>query len=284
MPESEAGPGALHVCATPIGNLEDITLRTLKCLRDVSLILAEDTRRTRKLLSHFDIHTPLIAFHEHNEREKSPEILDRLRKGAHIALVSDAGLPGISDPGMTLVRSCIREDLPVTVLPGASAVPTALVLSGFPTEPFAFLGFLPSKKSEKEILLRTFGELPCTLVLFEGPHRIRKTLAGLIPLLGDRQACLARELTKVFEETRRGKLSELSEILGNTLLKGEITLVLSPPEGSKERRNAGRLSSEEATGPLSLFTRDAARELAGRTGLTKKEAYKTILRGKKLDA
>ncbi len=205
----EQATGTLYLCATPIGNLEDITLRVLRILQEADSIWAEDTRHTLGLLNHYDIKKPLLSCHEHNERERASELIRELRQGKSIAFCSDAGMPGISDPGATLLAACAKEGLPVTVLPGASAVPTAAVLSGLYSEPFTFYGFLPREKKPRNALLDKLKTQEGLLLLYESPVRIPATLKELLAALGDRPAAVLRELTKVHEEAARGTLSLL---------------------------------------------------------------------------
>ena len=217
----------LYVVPTPIGNLEDITLRSLDCLRSVEKILAEDTRQTGKLLAHYDIQCPLQAFHAHNEHQLLENIISELKAGKEIALVSDAGTPGISDPGFLLIRACVNEGVQLSCLPGPSAVIPALVGSGIPCDRFYFEGFLPAKKGRTK-RLKILAEMDQTIVLYESPHRIHKTIQQLGNYLGvDTQACIARELSKLHEEFIRGSLSELdAELSGRSKLKGEITIIV----------------------------------------------------------
>lgn len=224
MPE-RAG-GKLYLVPTPIGNLEDITLRAIRILREASLILAEDTRTGRQLLKHLGIEKKLLAHHQHNEHHALPEVIRFLKEGEQIALISDAGTPGISDPGFLLVRECIREDISVECLPGATALIPALVNSGFPTDRFCFEGFLPVKKGRQTRLKHLAAE-PRTLILYESPHRLQKTLEELKMHFGtDRKASLSRELTKIYEETVRGTLAELAEHFSKKPVKGEIVICL----------------------------------------------------------
>lgn len=199
----------LYLCGTPIGNLEDITMRALRVLREVDVIAAEDTRHTRKLLSRYDIHTELTSYHRHNMRTKGPVLMDLLRSGKNIALVSDAGMPGVSDQGSELVGIAIREGCGVTAIPGPSAGITALVVSGLPTENFVFIGFLPAAAKARREKIRELQLQQGTLIFYEAPHRLRATLADLYEIFGDRAAAAARELTKLHEEIIRGSLSEL---------------------------------------------------------------------------
>jgi len=225
--------GILYVCATPIGNIEDITLRALNILKEVDLIAAEDTRHTLKLLNHYNISKPLISYHEHNKRSKEEQLLQRLRQGQSIALVSDAGMPGISDPGEDIIKAAIREGFEVTVLPGASASLTALVLSGLPTDKFAFEGFLPREKKDKEARLRQLLYEQRTLIFYEAPHRIEDSLKRIYEVMGDRRIAIARELTKKYEEILRGSISELIVRFKEDSPRGEMVVIL---EGSKEEK------------------------------------------------
>lgn len=223
--------GIVYVVPTPIGNLEDITFRALRILKEVTVIAAEDTRNTRNLLNHFDIHTPLLSYHEHNKEAREQQLIDRLENGENIALVSDAGMPAISDPGYELVQAVIEADLSVVVLPGANAALCALVGSGLSSKEFLFYGFLPRKRKDKEAELIRLKSLPATTIFYESPHRLKDTLKLLYDQLGDRNLVIARELTKRFEEYVRGTISELLSWAKNNELKGEFCLVL---EGSLE--------------------------------------------------
>jgi len=219
----------LSVCATPIGNLDDITLRVLAELRDADVVLAEDTRHTRVLLRRHGIEAKLVSYHEHNEAERVAEVLPRLQAGEHVALVSDAGLPGISDPGARLVRAALEGGVPVTVLPGPSAVETALVASGLVAERYAFVGFLPRKAGELRALLAELASWPWPVVAFESPRRLPATLRALAAAAPEREVAVCRELTKRFEEVVRGSAEALAERFAEAP-KGEITLVLAPVE------------------------------------------------------
>jgi 16S rRNA (cytidine1402-2'-O)-methyltransferase len=218
----------LYVIGTPIGNLDDITLRALQTLKLVDLIAAEDTRHSGNLLRHFEIRKPLVSFHEHNEAMRTAELVERLASGENVALITDAGMPGVSDPGARLIRACIERELPYTVIPGASAVLTALVGSGFDTERFCYRGFLPPKSGGRERELRAAAERDETTVFFESPHKIAKTLAACVEIMPERTLCVARELTKKFEEFRRGTAAELLAHYEGHPAKGEITLVVAP--------------------------------------------------------
>jgi len=218
--------GMLYLCATPIGNLEDITLRVLRILKEVDMIAAEDTRHTLKLLNHFEIRKPLMSYHEHNKREKGREIVELVRAGKSIALVSDAGMPGISDPGSDLVLLAIQENIPLTLLPGASAALTSIVLSGLNTERFVFEGFLPRDRKERKKRLNECKQETRTIILYESPHHLRGTLQELLDTMGDRKIALARELTKIHEEVIRSTLKEAVEFYREHDPRGEFVLLL----------------------------------------------------------
>jgi len=219
--------GTLYIVSTPIGNLEDITLRALGVLREVDLIAAEDTRHTGLLLRHFGIEKPLTSYFEGNELKKRDFILSRLKQGDRIALVSDAGTPGISDPGFRLVQAAIENQIPIVPIPGPSAVIAALSVSGLPTDAFLFKGFLPHKSKKRRDLLKQLEEIKETLIFYESPHRLTEALKDILDILGDREIVLTRELTKVYEEILRGRVSEIQGRISQRKLKGEITLVIS---------------------------------------------------------
>ena len=227
--------GTLYIVSTPIGNLKDATYRSLELLSDVDLIAAEDTRRTGVLLKHYKIKTPLTSFNSYNQAKKSNRLIARLKEGHNLALVSDAGTPGVSDPLYHLVRAALAEYVSVVSLPGPSAVLAALTVSGLPVNRFVFEGFLPRKKGRKKLIEELVQEKR-TIVLFESPHRIAKTLNELYQAMGDRKAVLARELTKIHEEVIRGTLEDLAVVAEEQKLKGEITLVIS---GAPKDRNRG---------------------------------------------
>jgi 16S rRNA (cytidine1402-2'-O)-methyltransferase len=219
--------GRLYVCGTPIGNLEDVTLRLLRILAEADRVAAEDTRRTRKLLTHHGIHARLVSYHEANERSRVPELIGLMHAGERIALVTDAGMPAISDPGFLLVDACVREGIPVEVVPGPSALTSALAISGLPTARFAFEGFLPRKQGERRRRLEAAGAEDRTLVLFESPARVRRTLEEIREVLGEgRRVAVARELTKLHEEVLRGTVSQVLDAIGPRQLKGEIVVLV----------------------------------------------------------
>jgi 16S rRNA (cytidine1402-2'-O)-methyltransferase len=231
--------GALYVVATPIGNLEDITLRALRILKEVDLIAAEDTRHTGLLLKHFGIETPLTSYFQGNELKKKEYILSRLKEDHPVALVSDAGTPGISDPGFRLIQAAIENQIPVVPIPGPSAVIAALSVSGLPTDAFLFKGFLPHKSKKRRDLLGELEGARETLIFYESPHRITETLQDVFDILGDREIVLTRELTKVYEEIRRGRVSEIRNQIGERKLKGEITLLISGK--TRKKKNDGEI-------------------------------------------
>ncbi len=227
----------LYVIGTPIGNLDDITLRALEALKSADVVAAEDTRHSSNLLRHFEIRKPLVSYHQHNEAMRTAELVERLAGGENVALITDAGMPGISDPGARLICACIERGLDYTIVPGVSAVLTALVGSGFSLDRFAFLGFLPVKSGGRERELRAAAEREETSVFFESPYRINKTLAVCAQIVPDRQLCVARELTKKFEEFRRGTAAELLSHYESHPAKGEISLVMSG--APREARSRG---------------------------------------------
>jgi 16S rRNA (cytidine1402-2'-O)-methyltransferase len=226
--------GTLYVVATPIGNLEDITQRALRVLAEVDLIACEDTRHTRKLLAHYRIERPTISYHEHNERERAEQIADRIAAGEQVALVADAGTPAISDPGYRLVRECLERGLKVVPVPGPAAFVAALVASGLPTDQFFFGGFLPAKSHARRARLMEVRALATTLIFYEAPHRLAASLADARAILGERQAAVARELTKLHEEIARGSLSELAQRFSREKTRGEIVLVIDRAEAATE--------------------------------------------------
>lgn len=218
--------GNLYIVSTPIGNLEDITLRALRVLKEVGIIAAEDTRHTRKLLSRYDIHVPLTSYHDFNKYEKAELLISKLKEGIDVALVSDSGTPGISDPGYYFIKRAIEEGIKVIPVPGATALIAALSVSGLPTDRFSFIGFLPKKRTSREKTLRILSEVEHTLILYESPHRVLKTLNEIKEIFGERRISVARELTKIHEEVIRGIISEVIDKLERQPPKGEIVLMI----------------------------------------------------------
>jgi len=274
-------PGTLYLCATPIGNLEDMTYRGVRVLSEVALIAAEDTRHTRKLLSHFDIHTRLISYHEHNKIERGPEIIEKLLAGQDVAIVSDAGLPGISDPGSDLVALAVEAGITVVPLPGANAALSALVCSGLDTSLFTFIGFLPKQKKKRRELIASLVASPYTLIFYESPHQIKKTLAELSQALGERQAVAARELTKKFEEFIRGTLGSLTKHFSECDPRGEFTLLVAGQSEQKvELAIEGQVSLLDAVMALvetGINKKDAIKTIAQERGLPKREVYQAVI-------
>jgi 16S rRNA (cytidine1402-2'-O)-methyltransferase len=267
-------PGAIYLVATPIGNLEDITLRALRILREAGVIACEDTRHTRKLLTHFDIRKPLVSYHEHNEAQRAAELVERARRGETVAVVSDAGTPGISDPGFRVVRAAIEAGVPVVSIPGPAAALSALAASGLPTDSFRFAGFLPAKKSQRRKAIESLQSESATLIFYEAPHRIVETFQDILEILGDRPAVVARELTKLHEEYLRGTISGLlSELRSRGTLKGEMTVMVSggcPPEKS-ETPLAERVA--ELIDKTGLPRMEAIKQAARERRISKREAY-----------
>jgi 16S rRNA (cytidine1402-2'-O)-methyltransferase len=276
-------PGTLFVVATPIGNLEDVTLRALRILRDVSMIAAEDTRRTSRLLQHYSISTPTTSLHEHNELNKVPGLLERLQSGQSIALVSDAGTPVVSDPGVRLVAAAHAAGIRVEPIPGPSALVAALSASGLGGEQFVFLGFAPAKAQQRRRWLTAVADEIRPLVLYEAPHRIRDTLADMLSVLGDRRLAVARELTKVHEELVVRPISQHLEIIREP--KGEFTLIVAPPDPDDNRPDppSSALVTEEfgqIVENAEISRRDAIRQLAAKYGLSTRAVYAMIEEGR----
>ncbi|NLJ33234.1 MAG: 16S rRNA (cytidine(1402)-2'-O)-methyltransferase [Firmicutes bacterium] len=261
------GSGRLYLCATPIGNLEDITLRVLRILGQVNVIAAEDTRRTRKLLRHYDIKTPLVSYHEHNRRARGEELLGRLAVGEDIALVSDAGMPAIADPGTELVQGAIASGIPVEVLPGPTALITALALSGLPADSFVFAGFPPRRGRERVEYFSSLARERRTIVLYESPHRLLATLTDLAKGFGERWLVVARELTKRYEEVRRGPISQHISHFQRGVPRGEFCLILAGAPAPE-----GEITPAQVEGALNLVA-----DLVG-LGVVKKEAIKLAAR------
>jgi 16S rRNA (cytidine1402-2'-O)-methyltransferase len=278
--ETEPGRGRLYLVATPIGNLADITLRALAVLRAADAIACEDTRQTRKLLDRHGIDRPLISYHEHNELTRARELVDRLTGGATIALVSDAGMPLVCDPGRHLVRLCLERGVPVIPIPGPVAVVAALAASGLDADEFLFVGFLPARAGERRGKLRALAAEPRTIIFYEAPHRLVPTLRDAIEILGDRWGVVARELTKIHEEFRRGPLSTLLEHYEKAEPRGEITVLVAPPNTVLQTQPVPNASLAARVGELEnegLDRKAALKRAARERGLTKREAYRRLL-------
>lgn len=280
--------GTLFVVATPIGNLEDITLRALRVLRDANVIAAEDTRRTARLLAHHAIATPTISFHEHNTRTRMPQLLARLAAGENVALVTDAGTPGVSDPGLELVRACVEQGIAIDPVPGASAPLTAAVAAGFPLAPFTFLGFPPYKAKDRTGWFTTASAINGTVCFFEAPHRLTRTLAEASEYFGNRPIVAARELTKVHQEFLRGTARELADRIQQP--KGEFTLIVGPAiEDNISLQDQHVIATDEEmvakfcqiTESGGMTRRAAVAALAREHGRSSRDVYSAIERGKK---
>lgn len=277
--ETKPLPGGLYVVATPIGNLDDITLRALKILQAVDLIAAEDTRHTARLLAHHRIRTPLISCHEHNEHHRCAELIRKIQCGSAVALVSDAGTPSVSDPGYRLVRAAVEQGLDIFPIPGASAAISALCASGLPTDAFVFVGFAPKKKGRRMDLLASLADDPRTLIFYESPRRVAMFLEEIRSEMGDRPAVLAREMTKLHEEFIRGSLSDIRTTLVDRVdVKGECTLLVAgAPAADRpsddDLANALRNALDQPDVHLSSLAKDFART----TGLSRKTVYETAL-------
>ena len=268
---------ALYVIATPIGNLEDITLRALRCLGEVKLIAAEDTRTTHHLLKAYNIKTPVISYHEHNKRAKLGYLLNCLKE-KDVALVSEAGMPGLSDPGYELIVTAIEKGIPVVAIPGASAVITALVISGLPTNRFLYLGFLPLRQERKR-LLNIIANEPWTLVFFEAPHRLREALKDALEILGDQRLAICRELTKMHEEVFRGKISQAMEHFLQP--RGEFTLIIEGRKGEKPELTEEIKEKLQKLYQQGVSSKEAIAQLAQVTGLSRNKLYQAWLKMKK---
>jgi 16S rRNA (cytidine1402-2'-O)-methyltransferase len=269
--------GTLYVVGTPIGNFEDITLRALRTLNEVDLIACEDTRHTQQLLNHFSISTRTISYHQHNEMTRAPELIVQMEGGSQVALVSDAGMPGISDPGHRLVHLAIRHGVRVVPIPGASAFVAALSAAGLPSDRFRFLGFLPSKKLARRKDLQAVEGSRETLVFYESPHRVLEMLSDTLEILGDRPAVIAREVTKLYEEFIRGHVSDVLAHLMKKPVKGEITVIVGPAADDKKKFSSIQLirpEMERAMSQEGLDERDALKTVARRRGISKSAAYR----------
>lgn len=274
-------PGILYLCATPIGNLEDMTYRAVRLMGEVPLIAAEDTRHTRKLLAHFDLHTPLVSYHEHNKLEKGGELIEHLLSGQDLLLVSDAGLPGIADPGSLLAQQAIEAGIRVVPLPGANAALSALICSGLDTVRFSFVGFLPRTAARRSEVLASVAAREDTLIFYEAPHHLKGTLKEITAALGGgRRAVLARELTKHFEEFERDTLDGLNALYTEKEPRGEYVIVVAGADGEaaapqEETRGPAALVAELMAGGLGK--KEAMRETAKRLGLSRREVYRQLL-------
>lgn len=273
--------GKLYLVPTPIGNLKDITLRALEVLKFVDIVAAEDTRQTLKLLNHFEIKKSLMSYHKHNEQEKSEDIIKFLKEGHNVAIVTDAGTPGISDPGAVIVKKCINENIDFEVLPGATAITTALVYSGLDTTRFLFRGFIPRENKERKILLNEIKDVKESIILYESPYRVVSTLETLLEYLGNRNVAICRELTKLHEEIKRGKIDELIDYFKNTAPKGEFVLVI---EGKQQecidRENKEKWENLSIKDHIlnvmesGISKKEAIKYVAKERGVSKNEVYK----------
>ncbi|MFK0731985.1 MAG: 16S rRNA (cytidine(1402)-2'-O)-methyltransferase [Gloeotrichia echinulata GP01] len=277
--QTEPKPATLYIVATPIGNLEDITLRAVRILQTVDLIAAEDTRHTGKLLQHLQVKTPQVSYHEHNRTSRIPELLNHLQNGQAIALVSDAGMPAISDPGYELVKACIENGITVVPIPGASAAITALSASGLPTDKFVFEGFLPPKGQQRRTQLEFLQTEARTIIFYESPHRLRDTLQDLAEVWGgDRQIVLARELTKLYEEFWRGTITEAIAYYNQREPQGEYTLVVAGISASQPQLTEAQLKAElEQLMSQGISRSQASRQLAKFTSLPRRQLYQLAL-------
>ena len=273
--------GTLYIVATPIGNLEDITLRALRVLKEADLIACEDTRHTRKLLAHYQISNPTVSYHEHNERERGSELIKKLEGGQNIALVSDAGTPLISDPGFWVVREAIDRGITVVPIPGPSAVITALTAAGLPADEFTFVGFLPARRAARRARLKELASIKSTLVVYEAPHRIKETIEDLREAFGDRKCVVARELTKLHESFLRGSLSEIE--LPEGAARGEIVLLIGPPREGPAKQPEGEATRsivkevEHLMRAEGLDQKAALKRVARLRGIGKSEAYRLMI-------
>jgi 16S rRNA (cytidine1402-2'-O)-methyltransferase len=271
-------PGTLYIVATPIGNLEDITLRAVRVLREAGLIACEDTRHTRKLLDHFAIATPVVSYHEHNEAQRSAELVERLKGGESIALVSDAGTPLVSDPGHRLVAAAIGAGVPVVPIPGASAAVGSLSASGLAADQFRFCGFLPPKSTQRRKVFEERKHEDCTVIFYEAPHRILVTLADAAEVFGSRRMVVARELTKIHEELLRGSAAEIrKQLAARPSVKGEFTLLIAPADpGESQGEPTPPEDAVRALEQQGMPRMDAIKQVARERGLGKREVYRLV--------
>jgi len=270
-------PGTLYLVATPIGNLSDITHRALQVLRDVDLIACEDTRHTHKLLGHYGITTKTISYHEHNEQQRAEQLIDQLKQGSSIAVVSDAGTPAVSDPGFRLVRAAIENEVPVVPVPGPSALISALIAAGLPTDEFFFAGFLPARTNARRARLSELQSVPGTLIFYEAPHRLAATLKDAYEILGERDAVVARELTKMHEEIRRGRLSELSEHYEREDPRGEIVVLIDRNVISAAKPQSSIAALVDQFERDGMDQRAALKKAARELGISRAEAYRRLV-------
>jgi 16S rRNA (cytidine1402-2'-O)-methyltransferase len=278
---ASARKGVLYVVATPIGNLEDITYRAVRVLKEAALIACEDTRHTSKLLNHYGIATSTVSYHEHNEMERAEELVQKMEQGLSVAQVSDAGMPGISDPGYRVIKLAIERGVAVVPVPGSSALIAALAGSGLPTDAFQFHGFLPAKSGQRRTALESYRDVESTIVLYEAPHRIREALEDVVEILGaERPVVIARELTKMHEEFIRGTATEVLARLGAREIKGEITLLIGKGQAAAERSLEKNFSLHLQTimREQHLDEKAALKVLAKERGLSKSEAYRELQR------
>jgi len=275
--------GTLYVVSTPIGNLEDITLRALRVLKSVDIIAAENVAHTRGLCEHYGIKTRLASYHQHNQKAKAPVLIERLKSGQDTAIVTDAGTPGISDPGVFLINRAAEEDIKVTPIPGPAAVVAALSVSGLPTEEFIFLGFLPNRSGKRKQLLTRLMSDPRTMVFFEAPHRIKAMLTDLKDILGNRQMVMLREMTKIFEEVKRGTVSSILEHLTPDRVRGEFTLVVGGAEEREQVLGEEVLERiEELLAEKKMGVKDIAKLLSSEEGLGYRRIYRECLARKRV--
>ncbi len=269
--------GTLYIVATPIGNLEDMTFRAVRILKEADLIAAEDTRHSRKLLTHFGISTSLTAYHDHNESLKTPHLLERLKSGLSVALITDAGTPCIADPGYRIVRAAAQEGIRVVPVPGSSATMAALSASGLPTDEFTFAGFLPAKAGKRRERLRELAVECRLLVFYEAPHRLSAMLGDLYDVFGEREALVARELTKIYEEFARGTLTELAQRFRETPARGEVVVLVAPPQTPIEAVQPNVEGMLKDLLEAGMTVKDAARRIADATGKSRSELYELAL-------
>ncbi|MEI3613538.1 16S rRNA (cytidine(1402)-2'-O)-methyltransferase [Pseudogracilibacillus sp. SO30301A] len=278
----EKETGTLYVVPTPIGNLEDMTFRAIKTLKEVDIIAAEDTRHTQKLLNHFEIKNRLLSYHEHSKRERFEQLIESLKQGKNVAIVSDAGMPAISDPGSELVQEVINQEMQVVVLPGANAALCALVGSGLSTDEFLFYGFLPRKKQEKEAELERLGSLKATLIFYESPYRIKDTLQAIVKLLGNRQISISREITKIYEQILRGNGKDVLRWAENNEIKGECCIVVEGNDAGEENASVwwqnlsipDHVKHYEISDEMSH--KAAMKQVAVDRGISRREVYQKI--------